>query len=266
MKPLSFALFSFCILMLFSFYPISGKGNSEQPNFILIVADDLGYADLGMHGSKQIPTPYIDRLSEEGIVFSNGYVSSPVCSPSRAGLLTGKNQVSFGFDNNLFPAQPGFDPEYVGLPLTEITLANKLKSLGYVTGLVGKWHLGEKAQFHPLKRGFDEFWGFLGGAHDYFIASPGGEGMQCPIECTYKTPEPITYISDDIGNECVDYIRRHKNEPFFLFASFNAPHSPMQARDADLKLFQHIEDDLRRTYCAMVYRLDYNVGKILEAL
>lgn len=252
--------------MLFSFYPVSGKGNSEKPNFILIVADDLGYADLGMHGSKQIPTPYIDRLSEEGIVFSNGYVSSPVCSPSRAGLLTGKNQVSFGFDNNLFPAQPGFDPEYVGLPLTEITLANKLKSLGYVTGLVGKWHLGEKAQFHPLKRGFDEFWGFLGGAHDYFIASPGGEGMQCPIECTYKTPEPITYISDDIGNECVDYIRRHKNEPFFLFASFNAPHSPMQARDADLKLFQHIEDDLRRTYCAMVYRLDYNVGKILEAL
>lgn len=266
MKPLSFALFSFCILMLFSFYPVSGKGNPEKPNFILIVADDLGYADLGIHGSKQIPTPYIDRLAREGIVFSNGYVSSPVCSPSRAGLLTGKNQVSFGFDNNLFPAQPGFDPEYVGLPLTEITLANKLKSLGYVTGLMGKWHLGEKAQFHPLKRGFDEFWGFLGGAHDYFISSPGGEGMQCPIECTYKTPEPITYISDDIGNECVDYIRRHKNEPFFLFASFNAPHSPMQARDADLKLFQGIEDDLRRTYCAMVYRLDQNVGKILEAL
>jgi arylsulfatase A-like enzyme len=266
MKPLSIALSCFCILIHFSFSPVSGKGNAEKPNLILIVADDLGYADLGMHGSKQIPTPYIDQLAEEGIVFSNGYVSSPVCSPSRAGLLTGKNQVSFGFDNNLFPAQPGFDPDYVGLPLTETTLANKLKSLNYVTGLIGKWHLGEKAQFHPLNRGFDEFWGFLGGAHDYFISSPGGEGMQCPIECTYKTPEPISYISDDIGNECVDYIRRHKNEPFFLFASFNAPHSPMQAKEADLKLFKHIEDDLRRTYCAMVYRLDQNVGKILEVL
>lgn len=107
---------------------------------------------------------------------------------------------------------------------------------------------------------------YMGGAHDYFIAEPDGEGIERPIECNYKTPEPITYITDDKGDECVDFIRRHKNEPFFLFASFNAPHSPMQALEEDLKLFSHIDDELRRTYCAMVYRLDQNVGKILKAL
>jgi len=262
---ISTIFYSFLFIHL-SLYPLFGQNDPVKPNFVLIVADDLGYADLGFQGSKQIPTPSIDRLAESGIIFTNGYVSSPVCSPSRAGLITGKNQMSFGFDNNLFPAQPGFDPNYVGLPLTETTLADKLKSLGYVNGLVGKWHLGEKPHFQPLKRGFDEFWGFLGGAHDYFSAKPDGEGMECPIECTYKTPEPVTYITDDIGNECVDFIRRHKHEPFFLFASFNAPHGPMQAIEEDLRLFNHVEDELRRTYCAMVYRIDQNIGKILNTL
>lgn len=244
----------------------SEESRNTKPNFILIVADDLGYADLGFHGSKQIPTPNIDRLAKEGIVFSNGYVSSSVCSPSRAGLLTGKNQASFGFFDNLSNAQPGFDPNYAGLPLTETTLAEKLRSLGYVNGLIGKWHLGEKPHFHPLKRGFDEFWGFLGGAHDYFTSKPTGEGLEVPIICTYKTPDSLKYITDDIGNECVNFISRHKSDPFFLFAAFNAPHSPVQATEEDLRLFAHIKDKLRRTYCAMVYRLDQNVGKILNSV
>ena len=242
------------------------KVKSEKPNFVLIIADDLGYADLGFQGSKQIPTPNIDRLATEGIIFSNGYVSSSVCSPSRAGLMTGRNQARFGFNDNLFPSQPGFDPNFVGLPLSETTLADKLKSLGYVNGLIGKWHLGEKPHFHPLKRGFDEFWGFLGGAHDYFTAKPDGKGMEVPINCTYKTAEPLNYITDDIGNECVNFISRHKSEPFLLVASFNAPHAPAQATKEDLKLFANIKDELRRTYCAMVYRLDQNVGKILQSL
>lgn len=244
----------------------SGESNNAKPNFVLIVADDLGYGDLGFQGSKQIPTPNIDRLAREGIIFSNGYVSSPVCSPSRAGLLTGKNQVTFGYFDNTGPNQTGFDPDYQGLPLKEITLADKLKSLGYINGLIGKWHLGERAHFYPTKRGFDEFWGFLGGAHDYFTAIPDEEGMEGPIDCTYKTSEPLNYITDDIGNECVNFISRHKSESFFLLASFNAPHSPMQATKEDLRLFNHIKDELRRTYCAMVYRLDQNVAKILKAL
>lgn len=265
-KSLKHTLFLVCNLLFFSFLTVSGANKTKKPNLVIILADDLGYADLGLHGSKQIPTPNIDQLGREGIVFSSGYVSSPVCSPSRAGLMTGKNQLSFGYNNNMGPNQTGFDPDFMGLPVTEKTMADQLKSLGYTTGLVGKWHLGNKPQFYPTKRGFDEFWGFLGGAHDYFLAEAGGVEMQYPIECNYKTPEPLTYITDDIGTESADFIKRNKNKPFFLFASFNAPHSPMQATDEDLKLFSHIKDELRRTYCAMVYRLDQNVGKIVKSL
>lgn len=242
------------------------NSDQEKPNFILIVADDLGFADLSLNDSKQIRTPHIDRLAKEGVNFTQGYVSAPVCGPSRAGLITGKNQVKFGFDNNLATNQPGFNPEFLGLPVAERTIADRLKPLGYVSGLVGKWHLGEGDRFHPLNRGFDEFWGYQGGGHDYFTSEPDGKGYLSPIECNYKTPQAITYITDDKGDECVDFIRRHKNEPFFLFASFNAPHSPMQAPEADLELFKHIKDDNRRAYCAMVHRLDVNVGRIMDAL
>ena len=181
-----------------------------KPNFILIVADDLGYADLSLHGSKQIPTPNIDRLAKEGVNFTQGYVSSPVCGPSRAGLMTGRNQVKFGFDNNMAENQPGFDPQFQGLPVSEKTIAERLKPLGYVSALVGKWHLGYEPHFHPLKRGFDEFWGYQGGGHDYFTSQPDGKGYLSPIECNYKTPQPITYLTDDKGDECVDFIRRDR--------------------------------------------------------
>lgn len=238
----------------------------NKPNFILIVADDLGFADLGFNGSTQINTPNIDQLAYTGVRFSEGYVSSPVCSPSRAGLLTGINQVEFGHDNNIGGNQPGFDPQYLGLPLSQNTIADELKPLGYTNGLIGKWHLGEKPQFHPLKRGFDEFWGYTGGGHDYFTSSPDGEGYQSPIECNYKIANPITYITDDKGDECVEFIQRHQNDPFFLFASFNAPHSPMQATSEDLEVYKHIENIKRRTYAAMVHRLDVNIGKIISAI
>jgi arylsulfatase A-like enzyme len=264
MKYLSFVLI--VLFLLVAKKESTGQNSPSKPNFILIVADDLGYADLSMHGSKQIPTPNIDALAKGGISFTNGYVSAPVCGPSRAGLMTGKNQVKFGFDNNLATNQPGFDPEFMGLPLSESTVADRLRELGYVTGLVGKWHLGHEPHFHPLKRGFDEFWGYTGGGHDYFTSEPHGKGYKSPIECNYKTPQPITYITDDKGDECVGFIERHNDEPFFLFASFNAPHAPMQATEADLELFDHIKDEKRRKYCAMVYRLDVNVGRIMETL
>ncbi len=239
---------------------------SSRPNIILIVADDLGYGDVGFNGSTQIRTPHLDGLAAGGMRFTQGYVSSPVCSPSRAGLLTGRNQPRFGYDNNLAENQKGYDPEYAGLPLAEKTIADGLKPLGYVTGLLGKWHLGTRAQFHPHKRGFDHFWGFLGGGHDYFKSTPNGRGYQSPIECDYKQPDPITYITDDIGNEAVDFVKGHTEQPFFLYVSFNAPHAPMQALDDDLKLYASVENKKRRTYCAMVRRLDVNIGSILTAV
>ncbi|WP_211223791.1 sulfatase-like hydrolase/transferase [Gaetbulibacter saemankumensis] len=240
--------------------------NETKPNFILIVADDLGFADLSLNGSTQIKTPNIDLLAKKGVNFTEAYVSSAVCSPSRAGLLTGINQVEFGHDNNIGGSQKGFDPDYLGLPIEQKTVANYLKDLGYTTGLIGKWHLGDEPQFHPLKRGFDEFWGYTGGGHDYFASSPNGKGYDVPIECNYKMPEPITYITDDKGDECVDFINRHQSTPFFLFASFNAPHAPLQATQDDLNLYKHIKDIKRRTYAAMVHRLDVNIGKIVDAL
>jgi arylsulfatase A-like enzyme len=257
---------AFLVILTIISCSVFAQSQAQKPNFILIVADDLGFADLSFNGSKQIPTPNIDKLAEEGINFTQGYVSAPVCSPSRAGLLTGRNQVHFGYDNNMGGSQPGFDPQYLGLPLSETTIATRLKNLGYSTGLIGKWHLGEESQFHPLKRGFDEFWGYTGGGHDYFTSEPNGKGYKSPIECNYKTPQPITYITDDKGDECVDFIERHKNEPFFLFASFNAPHAPMHATESDLDLFKHIKNEKRRKYCAMVYRLDINIGRIMDAV
>ncbi len=240
--------------------------NVAKPNFVLIVADDMGYGDLGITGSRQISTPNIDRMAKQGVNCTEGYVSSAVSSPSRAGFITGKNQVSFGHDNNIGGSQPGFDADYLGLPLTEVTIADRLKELGYNTGLIGKWHLGDEPHFHPLKRGFDEFWGYTGGGHDYFSDTPDGKGYLSPIESNYKTPQKLTYITDDKGDECVDFIKRHKEDPFFLFASFNAPHAPMQALEADLELYAHIENKTRRTYAAMVHRLDINIGRILDTL
>ncbi|WP_369047515.1 sulfatase-like hydrolase/transferase [Tenacibaculum sp. UWU-22] len=244
----------------------TSRSATDKPNFILIVADDLGFGDVGFNGSTEIKTPNIDNLAYSGVRFPQGYVSSAVCSPSRAGLLTGINQVEFGQDNNLSSNQPGFDPEFLGMPVTQKTIADRLKPLGYVSGIIGKWHLGYKPQFHPLKRGFDEFWGYLGGSHDYFKSTPKGSGHTAPIQCNYKTPSPITYITDDKGNECVDFIKRHQAEPFFLYAAFNAPHAPMQATKEDLELYKNIKDKKRRTYAAMIHRLDVNIGKIVKTL
>ena len=242
------------------------QNEEKKPNFIIILADDLGYGDLGFTGSKQIKTPHIDALANSGVIFTEAYVSAPVCAPSRAGLITGRNQVNFGYDNNLSVPLPQFNPQYSGLPVSEKTIANRLSDLGYVNGIVGKWHLGEKEQFYPTNRGFDEFWGYLGGGHNYFPSEYNGAKYDRSIISNYKEPQTITYLTDDKGDECVDFIKRHKDEAFFLYASFNAPHTPMQAIDQDLKMYRHIKDEKRRTYAAMIHRLDVNVGRMVKEL
>ncbi|MBK3520006.1 sulfatase-like hydrolase/transferase [Carboxylicivirga marina] len=249
------------------FNGVIAKEKRNKPNFIIILADDLGYGDVGFTGSTQIKTPHIDALASDGVTFTQGYVSSSVCAPSRAGLMTGRNQVSFGFDNNIpRGGLPQFKKEFKGLPVKEKTIADHLADLGYVNGLIGKWHLGDEEHFHPLKRGFHDVWTYPDGGHDYFRSEPDGKSYLAPLECNYKEPQAITYITDDKGDECVDFINRHKDEPFFLYASFNAPHTPMQAIEEDLKLYAYVKDKKRRTYCAMVHRLDVNVGRIIDKL
>ena len=254
------------VLILLSGWVKAQQNDLTKPNFIIILADDLGYGDLGFTGSTQIKTPHIDALANSGVIFTEAYVSAPVCAPSRAGLITGRNQVNFGYDNNLTAALAKFNPEYSGLPVSEKTIADRLSELGYVNGIVGKWHLGEKEQFHPTNRGFDEFWGYLGGGHNYFPSEYSGAKYDRPIISNYKKPQTITYLTDDKGDECVDFIIRHKDEAFFLYASFNAPHTPMQAIDQDLKIYGHIKDEKRRTYAAMIHRLDVNVGRMVKEL
>ncbi len=239
---------------------------SDPPNFVIILADDLGYGDVGFTGSTQIKTPHIDALAADGVIFEQGYVSAPVCGPSRAGLMTGRNQVNFGFDNNPNKSLPQFNKDYLGLPVGETTIADRLGELGYVNGLIGKWHLGDEPHFRPTRRGFNDIWTYPVGGHDYFSSEPDGEGYLSPLESNYKTPDPITYLTDDTGNESVDFIRRHRDESFFLYASFNAPHAPLQATEQDLSLYAHITDTRRRTYAAMVHRLDINIGKIVVEL
>src|SRR4051794_10036816 len=134
--------------------------DAVRPNILFIVGDDMGYGDVGFHGCKDIPTPNLDALAASGVRFTNGYVSGPYCSPTRAGLLTGRYQERFGHEFNPNGRQ--------GLPLTETTIANRLQAAGYATGLVGKWHLGAEPAQRPPQRGFQEFFGFLGGAHSYF--------------------------------------------------------------------------------------------------
>jgi arylsulfatase A-like enzyme len=247
-----YSLSGWVVMVLFA-HTLSGYGAepAPRPNILVIVGDDMGYADLGIHGCKDIPTPHLDALAKSGVRFTNGYVSGPYCSPTRAGLLTGRYQTRFGHEFN-----PANGPNQ-GLPLTETTMADRLKAAGYRTALVGKWHLGAGPR-HPLKRGFDEFFGFLGGAHDYF--NPMG---------IVRGTEPAgdkTYLTDALAREAVGFIDHNKTQPFFLYLSFNAVHTPMQADDPRLKKFAAITDPKRRTYAAMMSAMDDAVGNVVKKL
>ena len=243
--------------MLLAWLPGASPGaEARRPNVVLLVADDLGYADLGFQGGKDIPTPHLDALAAGGVRCTNGYVSGPYCSPTRAGLLTGRYQQRFGHEFN----PGGGANEKVGLPLSQTTLANRLKAAGYATGLIGKWHLGASPKFHPQKRGFDEFFGFLGGAHTYFA-----DRSTDVFRGTEPVKEPA-YLTDAIGREAVTFIERHRSQPFFLEVAFNAVHTPMDATDARLARFASIPDKTRRTYAAMLSALDDAAGTILAKI
>jgi arylsulfatase A-like enzyme len=231
---------------------------SRKPNIVVIVADDMGYADCGFQGCKDIPTPSIDSLAAHGVRLTRGYVSGPYCSPTRAGLMTGRYQQRFGHEFN--PTGGNKLDSDVGLPLTETTIADRLKGAGYATGLVGKWHLGHSPKFHPIKRGFQEFYGFLDGAHSY-VPDDGPPILrgETPVA---KPP----YLTDAFGEEAAAFIERHKREPFFLYLAFNAVHTPMQAPQSRLDRFSQITDPRRRTYAGMLTSMDDAVGKVLAKL
>jgi arylsulfatase A-like enzyme len=226
-----------------------------RPNVLVIVADDLGYADVGFHGCRDIPTPHLDALAASGVVCTEGYVSGPYCSPTRAGLLTGRYQQRFGHEFN--SGGPGG-----GLPVDQVTLADRFSRAGYETSLVGKWHLGSKPEFHPLARGFDTFFGFLGGDHAYL---PDAAGKHAILRDREAVAEP-EYLTDAFAREAVKFLDREHERPFFLYLAFNAVHTPMEADDARLARFTAIADPRRRTYAAMLTAMDDAIGRVRAVL
>ena len=222
-----------------------------RPNILFIVADDMGYADVGFQGCRDIPTPNVDALAGSGVRFPSGYVSGPYCSPTRAGLLTGRYQTRFGHEFN-----PGGGGQ--GLPVTERTIADRLQAAGYVTGLVGKWHLGAEPAMRPPQRGFAEFYGFLGGAHSYTNAKGILRG-DAPVN-------ELDYTTDAFGREAVAFIERHRTQPWFLYLAFNAVHTPMEATDDRLAKFPDIADKKRRKYAAMLLAMDEAIGRVRQEL
>jgi len=244
------------------------KPKSSRPNILLIVVDDLGYGDIGVQGGKAVPTPNIDKLARSGIRFTSGYVSAPYCSPSRAGMLTGRYQTRFGHE---FNPHEGVEAK-LGLPLDQRTMADLLRAAGYATGLIGKWHLGFSKNHHPQARGFDDFFGFLVGGHNYALrkdAEPKFSSVYS-YNLLYRGREPQKvdgFATDLFTDEAIGFMKRNQEKPWFLYLAYNAPHTPLEI-SAKLKerVPADVKDPDRRGYLALLIGLDDAVGRIMAHL
>ncbi|MGQ0636069.1 MAG: sulfatase-like hydrolase/transferase [Planctomycetaceae bacterium] len=263
------------LLILAGSIPTAAGGieTEKQPrplNIVIILADDLGYADLGCHGCRDIPTPNIDALAQSGARCTNAYSAAPVGGPSRAALLTGRYPQRFGYEFN----PPRDAAVHYGLPLSESTLADRLAQAGYATGLVGKWQQGSDARYHPLRRGFGEFFGFLGGAHYYLTSAPSARGVADSTPwppAILRGNEPVAekqHLTDAFTREAVAFIDRNQKKPFFLLLAYNAPHAPLDASDKHLErvIGWTSGDHRRRVYAAMIAAVDDGVGAVMKKL
>ncbi len=253
--PIFFALLAFLCGQLCA---------AEKPNILIIVSDDQGYEDAGFQGGKDVPTPHLDKLAASGVRCTSGYVTYPVCSPSRAGLLTGRYQARFGHENN-----PVYDPldANEGLPLTEKLLPEFLQPAGYTTAWLGKWHLGSSPAHVPWQRGFDETYGFIGGGHRYLGWEPNGRQYTLPLTRNgAETKDAPPHLTTALGDEAAAFIRRSQKKPWMLYLAFNAPHTPHEPTPERVAQFAHIPDAQRRRYLAQISLLDDAIGVITGAL
>lgn len=286
------------VLVGLALTPLSSVGAdrvpTRRPNVIVILADDLGYGDTGVYGSKIVKTPNIDALAADGVRFTQGYVTHPVCAPSRAAILTGRYQQRYGWEFN-----PVGRDRTGGVARTETFIGDVMKTAGYRTGIIGKWHLGEAAGYQPLDRGFDEFFGVTAGATAFIVDAQPGDEMHTPrgSEGSYRTtvndPLPPTateqdrmayvrerapvrrgrqvvqvkeYLTDAFTDEAVRFIDANRDRPFFLYVAHTAPHTPLQATKKYVDRYSHIPDKGQRVYAAMVSSLDDSVGAIRAKL
>lgn len=255
-------------LLLCSFVePTTAAANETRPNLIKIFVDDLGWGDPGSYGGDLVPTPGMDRLAEEGVRATAGYVTSPVCGPSRYGLISGAYQQRFGVQTNrdAFSNMPGDR-----VPRSHLLLPEHLRRAGYKTGLVGKWNLKSDARIW-----FDEVHSLMDWGADFFPDENGvypGVWQRWPYDKPSKdygwgpVREGDEYLTDRLGRESVEFIERHADQPFFLYLAFNAPHSPLQAKKEHKPLVAHIDSEPLQLYAAMVISLDENIARILDAL
>ena len=265
--------------LLLWFLALSLASASEQrPNILFILADDFGYGDLGCMGCTDIATPNIDSLARDGVKFTDFYSNAPVCTPTRTGFMTGRWQqrcgleFAFGYQVEQFRRVKGEwvaepDIHALGLPLSETTIADRLKSASYATGAFGKWHLGFKEEYNPTKRGFDEFFGELLGHADYYKHSY--------YDGTYALREGLKpvkaegYFTDLVNEHATKFIRDHAKQPFFLYVPHLAVHAPYQTPDATqtpMVTKETMHHGSRAIYKAMVERIDRGVGMMLAEL
>ena len=250
MKPCLFLRLAFVFALLTPFL----SSNAAQPNIVIFYADDLGWGELGCQGyTKDIPTPHIDALAKNGLRFTNGYVAATYCSPSRAGLMTGRYPTRFGHEFNTVA-------NTVGLRADQTTIATRLKTLGYATIAVGKWHLGNQPENLPTKRGFDEFYGTLNNTPFFhptnFIDSRISNEVQ-------TVTDPNFYTTDAYADRSIDWIEKNKTKPWFLYLPFNAQHAPLQAPKKYLERFPKITDEKRQLFAAMMASMDDAIGRVV---
>ncbi len=227
---------------------VNGQENKSLPNIVIILVDDAGYNDFNFMGNSNLETPNIDKLASEGVIFTDAHVTSTVCAPSRAGLLTGRYQQKNGFECNS-------PPKGLGLDALSPTIGKIVQKKGYKTIAIGKWHVGETPELHPNNMGFDEFFGFLGGGHNYFNSN---QILHNKEKVTFNE-----YLTDAFGDKAVVYIEKYKKEPFLMYFSPNAVHTPMQAKEIHLEKYKNHP---RKQLAAMAWSLDENVGKIYNKL
>ncbi|MBI5769201.1 MAG: sulfatase-like hydrolase/transferase [Verrucomicrobia bacterium] len=236
----------------------------RPPNVLVIVADDLGYADIGVHGGRVVSTPHLDALAAAGVRFTNGYVSAPYCSPSRAGFLTGRYQTRFGHEFNPHVGEEA----KLGLPLDQRTIADHLRAAGYATGLIGKWHQGFSPQHHPQSRGFDDYFGFLVGGHNYLLhhdATPqfGSAHSHDLIYRNREVQKLDGFATTLFTDEAIAFTERHAAKPWFLYLAYNAVHTPLEIDPAvAARVPASVTDPARRGYLALLLGLDDAIGRL----
>ncbi len=272
MKNTSKLITTSLLLTCFSHLTLSAvaqqiKPNSK-PNIIVIVSDDAGYADFGCYGGKQISTLNIDAIAKGGTLFTDAYVTASVCAPSRAGLLTGRYPHRFGFEFNISkkPAE-GYQLTDIGMDPKEFTIGNEMQANGYKTLAIGKWHQGDEEKHFPLNRGFNEFYGFIGGDRSYVTYTKPPNAQHSLYNNREIVPEKnITYLTDMFTDKATSFIKQNKKNPFFIYLAYNAVHVPMHPKKELMDRYAHIRDSGRRAYAAMMTSMDDGVGRIMKTL